>query len=220
MSTGFPMDTVDLAQRPTRGVSAAVLAVLDSIFYSGARTRPSLEVLLSLPLFANVEMPDLAPLARTRLGARAKEALRECRRLAPAGGGEVSKPPRLAARPHRYADTPLAVAKTGSTVATTVTAAAAAPRAVSAAPVAPVAPVASNPPPVAPVAPKKAAATSSAPAPPPPPAPSAPAAPPPPPPPVVSSAGRGGLLSSIQGFKGGLKKVVTVDKSKPVFNKK
>jgi hypothetical protein len=96
MATGYPMDTVDLTQRPAR-VSSPVMAVLDAIFYAGpSRARPSLESLLELPFFANVEMPDLPPLARTRLGARAKEALRECRRVAPAGGAEVKKPPRTA----------------------------------------------------------------------------------------------------------------------------
>ena len=95
MATGFPMDTVDLTQRPAR-VPPAIMAVLDSIFYSGARTRPSLETLLETPVFAKAEMPDLAPLPRTRLGAKAKEALRDCRRTAPAGGSEVKKPPRTA----------------------------------------------------------------------------------------------------------------------------
>jgi len=75
-------------------------------------------------------------------------------------------------------------------------------------------------------APTAAPAPPKAPAgPPPPPAPPAPPAPkggpPPPPPPPPSAASpapsgaRSGLLSSIENFKGGLKKVKTVDKSKP-----
>lgn len=65
----------------------------------------------------------------------------------------------------------------------------------------------------APPAPKPAAA-----APAPPPAPKTPATPAPPPPPVASSEGgegRSSLLASINGFKGGLKKVKTNDRSKP-----
>jgi PX domain-containing protein kinase-like protein len=72
MATGFPMDTVDLAAAP-RGLSPSVRAVLDAIFYSGARgPRPSLETLLAMPFFAGVAMPDLPPLARTRFGPKAK----------------------------------------------------------------------------------------------------------------------------------------------------
>ncbi len=217
MATGFPMDTVDLGQRPTRGVSAAVMNVLDAIFYTKARSRPSLEALLAMPIFASVQMPDLPPLARTRLGPKAKEALRDCRRLAPAGGAEVSKPPRLAPRPHRYADTPLAVARTVETVPVATAGARVAPAPPVAAPSA--TKIASPPPPPPPAsAPVKAA--GSAPPPPPPPAPAAPMAPPPPPAAAVPAGNRSGLLSSIQGFKGGLKKFVTVDKSKPILSKK
>ncbi len=240
MATGFPMDTVDLTQRPAR-VPASIMAVLDSIFYSGSRMRPTLELLLETTVFAKVEMPDLAPLPRTRLGAKAKEALRECRRMAPAGGAEVKKPPRVAVstklfcsfvfcdnrfqpRPHRYADTPLAVGKPVAAVAVAAqppkpaAAAAVAAPAPAPAPAAAATPRAAPAAPKAPAAPAKVAPVPAAPAAPAPPAPSAPPPPPPPAPKApVAASGRGGLLSSIQGFKGGLKKVVTLDKSKPVF---
>jgi hypothetical protein len=81
------------------------------------------------------------------------------------------------------------------------------------------------PPPPASSAPPPPPPPSSAPAPPPPPAappapkapkaPSSNSAPPPPPPP---SEDRSGLLSSISGFKGGLRKVQTNDRSTPKFN--
>ena len=54
----------------------------------------------------------------------------------------------------------------------------------------------------------------------PPPKPAAPAPPPPPAPASRATSGRAGLLSSIEGFKGGLKKVVTVDKSVPKLSLK
>ncbi|KAJ8302273.1 hypothetical protein KUTeg_021260 [Tegillarca granosa] len=96
-------------------------------------------------------------------------------------------------------------------------------------PTSPTSPSAENGPaqsPMTPTAPLSAPAAPPAPPPPGPPpvaappppavAPPPPAAAVPPPPPPASSSGRGALLSSITGFsKGGLKKVATVDKSKP-----
>jgi hypothetical protein len=225
MATGQMMDKVDMMEPYNRPLPTTVMEVLNNIFWT-EEAPPSLEMLLDTPLFANARMPDLPPLARVKLGPRAKEALKECRRLAPAAGDIVKPIRRSAAR--QYEDTPLTTtsatggsgghtsvvvskknvksprpttttAATTTTSTTTTSTATAKPKAKPT------------------KAKAKAPAAPKAPAPPA--APAAPAAPPAgkaPPPVKRAPAGRGGLLSSIEGFsKGGLKKAVTVDKSKP-----
>ena len=221
MSLGAPLDVVDLQQPLPRNLSPNVGAVLGPILYGNA-APVTLEALLNHAWFANAPMPDLAPLARVRLGPRAKEALRECRRLMGDGDARPKK------QNHVYADTQLTTTSAGATASAPPASAAVAsgrsrksksprvndsnannankskpkPEASKAAPSAPVAPVA---------APKA-----------PPPAPAAPRAPAGPPPPKAKKApaGRGGLLSSIEGFgKRGLKKTVTVVKGADVGGK-
>lgn len=237
MCTGFIMDTVDLVRAP-QGLPPALAAVLHSIFYAGPDTpAPTLETLVVGEPFCSVRMPDLAPLPRVRYGARAKEVLQEARRASVLGGADVRKAPRPPAKPAVYQDTPLATtsyqqgSKPAEPVVVPATAAVTAPIAAPAVAAAPkvAAPKAAAPapapkaaapaapaPPAVPAAPK---AAGGAPPPPPPPGPPPPGPPAPPPPaPRPSNAGRGGLLSSIEGFsKGKLKKAVTVDKSKPLL---
>lgn len=242
MATGQMVDpAVDSVTRPAPGlVAPSIMRVLDAIFYSrhASQAAPSLEQLLSMEPFASAQMPDLAPLPRLKASKKAKELLREARRRSQVGGAEVRKPPRPAPRNPVYGDTPLTTASyvaapknatsprpqptsTAAPAPAPAPAKAPAPAPAPAAPKAPSAPPKASSGPAAPPPPPAAPSGGGAPPPPPPPAPGAP---PPPPPPVAvarPAAGRGALLDSIEGFKkGGLKKTVTVDKSKPLLSTK